>query len=449
MDIQQLRSSVAEKFPLFGPNKVQELVRLVFEIGRRDQLGFCDVLGSIPKDRVAFSSVKSFLERLRYPEAFARGIPVRESFAGLDIDPDAACDVSIQREIYPKEILIEKAVEGAALAQRMRQSFPKSRVEVIDRYKDLITGPRSSSASAIDFNRRCDQFFIVKEVYDHFKPCPCTPGVVSCGYHNANLGFGCPFECSYCFLQNYTNAPGIVFPANIEDLFSSFRSLTRRPVRVGSGETTDSLAFDHLTGFAPQVVEFFRSFPESRFEFKTKSDNIKGLLSVRGAANIVAAWSVNPQKIIDREEFFTASLARRLKAARACVEAGYRTAFHFDPVFYYTGWELDYADVVKSIFSVVPKESIAWISLGTLRMTVRQKKMIENRFPQNTILSAELITAQDGKVRYHDFVRENVYSVLLSLIREQAAGVPVYLCMETADLWRRLGIKLDPQWISR
>ena len=103
--------------------------------------------------------------------------------------------------------------------------------------------------------------------------------------------------------------------------------------------------------------------------------------------------------------------------------------------------------MIRDLFRKVPRDSMAWISLGSLRMTAQQKKMIENRFPFNTILLAEMITAQDGKVRYHDLVREKLYSRMLELIREQAPRVPVYLCMEPAAMWERLGITMGGPWL--
>ena len=439
MDVEQLKQTVTAKFAVFGPNKVQEIVRLVFEIARRDGTPVNDVLAVIDEERPSFARVKERLLRVRYPESYARGIPVRESFAALDIDPVEACAIKHPLRIYPQKILIERNVEHSPLADRVCRLFPESTVEIIGRYKDIAS---VSFCGPSAFNHRLERFFLVKEQYDHFKPCPCTPGVVSCGYHNAHFGFGCPFECSYCFLQHYTNAPGIVLPANIEDFFDVFARAATRPGRVGSGETTDSLALDHITGFAPRIVEFFRGYTDCSFEFKTKRDNIDGLLSVKAADNIVVAWSVNPQGVIEREEFYTASLSRRLVAAGRCAAAGYRTAFHFDPVFYYPGWQADYAGVIDDIFRAVPADSIAWISLGTLRMTIRQKKMIENRFPQNTILSAELLTAPDGKVRYQRFVREEVYRHLISLLRARSLHTPLYLCMEDAAMWRATGLKL-------
>ena len=434
VDMATLITAVDQQFPVFGANKRQEITRLVFEIARKEGSSIEHVLRQIPAGCKAYPALKSYLVSRRFPEAFARGEKISEVFAALSMD--AAHPMPLQRASRipsPRRVFMEKSVKDSDLAARVQRAFPQAAMQVIQSYKEYCSG---ISVDIPMYNRRTEDLFIVRESHDHFKPCPCSPGVVPCGYHNVNLGFGCPFECSYCFLQNYTNAPGIVIPANIDDFFEAFKQY-KPHVRVGSGETTDSLVYDDLTGFAARIVDFFRAYPQSTFEFKTKSDNIQGLLSVKAASNIVAGWSLNPQDVIDKEEHFTASLEDRLDAARRCAAHGYRVAFHFDPVIYSHGWEGAYADVIARMFKAVPAASIAWISVGTLRMTRTQKKTIENRFPGNTILDAELLTDLDGKLRYAQALRLDIYSKMMAWLDEKAdASTFIYLCMEMESVWK-------------
>ncbi|MBF0331728.1 MAG: hypothetical protein HQL17_07300 [Candidatus Omnitrophica bacterium] len=429
-----IQKKIASRFPAFGTNKCQEIGRLVSEISKREDGAVDGILTQIPVGCKAYPAVKDHLLKRRFPEASARGDKISEVFSSFEIDATHAVSLMrLSKVPAPKRIFIESAAEGSELAMRLRQKFASATTQIISSYKEF------SSRSAFDipsYNRRTDDLYIVHEKHDHFKACPCSPGVVPCGYHNVNLGFGCPFECSYCFLQNYTNAPGIVLPANLDDFLEAFKSY-KPNIRVGSGETTDSLVYDDLTGYAARIVEFFRSYPQSTFEFKTKSDNIHGLLSIDASPNIVVGWSLNPQDIIDREEYFTASLAQRLDAAHRCAAHGYRVAFHFDPVVYSPGWDAAYADVVERMFNAVPAQSIAWISVGTLRMTRQQKKTIENRFPKNKILDAELFTAEDGKLRYAKDVRLDIYRKMITWLDERAvSSTLIYLCMETESIWK-------------
>ncbi|NUO07648.1 MAG: hypothetical protein HUU08_03055 [Candidatus Brocadia sp.] len=155
------------------------------------------------------------------------------------------------------------------------------------------------------------------------------------------------------------------------------------------------------------------------------------MTSVPGARNIIVSWSLNPQKIV---EHFTAPLAKRLAAAQKCVAHGYQVAFHYDPIIYYPGCESDYEALIDMTFHAVGGGDVAWISLGILRMTPRLKKIMENRFPGNTILDEEFFTGHDGKLRYPQEVRRSLYKNMTSWIRRHCKGVPIYLCMEEKSM---------------
>jgi spore photoproduct lyase len=427
-----LKEKIFARFSFFGVNKQQELSRLVFEIALHEQVTPEAVLLSIPLEQRSFPRIKEAFVRRRFADLTARGILVDESFSMVDIDPANAVLLQPAPSFYPKRVYIEDDAKRSFLTDRAERLFPLAQFLSITSYKE---DAKARSLDIKAYNRRTEDLFIVHEKHDFYKKCPCSPGVVGCGYHNVNLGVGCPFECSYCFLQNYTNAHGIVLPANIEDFFAAFKDYDQG-VRVGSGELTDSLVFDHITEFSPRIVEFFRSHPKSVFEFKTKSVNIEKLLSVQGVSNIVVSWSLNPQVFIDREEHFTASLKDRLHAANRCARHGYRTAFHFDPIVPFKGWEEEYSKVIDLLFEYVPADSVAWISLGMLRMTQRQKKVIENRFPENTILSGEMLIGEDGKLRYHDSVRRDVYQKMLARLKKKCSkDTYIYLCMEPRSIW--------------
>ena len=54
-------------------------------------------------------------------------------------------------------------------------------------------------------------------------------------------------------------------------------------------------------------------------------------------------------------------------SASAVAAAGYRVAFHFDPMVLGTGWEAEYDQLVAELAAAVPAERVAWVSVGTLR----------------------------------------------------------------------------------
>ncbi len=413
--------------PQCGVNKRRELVRLVYEIAKRDKITPQEVLPA--QKNLSFESAKKQLLARRYPVTFKTTSKDRFYLPKLELNPDLEADLT-PRAFYPKTIYIESSVRDSELAARVRAAFPAADFKETDG-KTQVGSP--------NFSRRLDTLLIHREKYDFLKPCPCSCSAACCGYNLINLGFGCRFECEYCFLQQYQNLHAVLLPANLEEFLSKIdetpfrKGLFDRP-RIGSGEFTDSLVFDDLTRYSRQLVPFFRKRPHLQFEFKTKSVNIGGLLEAGGCENVVVSWSVNSAKITDTAEHFTPALSARLAAACEAAKAGYRLGFHFDPVIIYDGWQADYARTVQEMADTLPKEKVAWISVGTLRFSRELKKMIENRFPQNTILDGEFLLDFDGKMRYSDLQRKEVYQFLLPLLRKIFPHAQVYLCMEDPKL---------------
>ncbi|MFH1856016.1 MAG: spore photoproduct lyase family protein [Candidatus Omnitrophota bacterium] len=440
-DISEIKKYVEENFRDFGVNKKQETERLLYEIAKREKIDFKKVAGDLSEEAVDFWQIKKYLLERRFPAAVKSAPNANYYLPALDIKKD--CEVKITGgEINPKRVYIEEAVSQSYLAKKIKAKFQDAEFINIPSLKQHI---KSKKFDLKDYNERRDNFFIVKEKYDFFKKCPCTKGALSCGYHIFNLGSGCIFECTYCYLQDYINAPGIILPANIEDFFASFDKYNCK-MRLGTGEFADSLALDDITGFSPLLVEFFSRHPQCVFELKTKSNNVDTLLGADAVKNVVVAWSLNPEKIIGENEFYSANLTGRLEAARKCVDKGFDVAFHFDPIVYYEGWERDYEDVVNLLFDKIEARRVRWISLGTFRFYRGLKKVIENRFPASNILDGELFPGYDGKMRYAENVRLDIYKKMLGWIRKRAKDVFVYLCMENKDICGECGsakIKTD------
>lgn len=436
--VKEIENYVEKNFPPFGVNKKREIVRLIFEIVKRENIPFDKLISEIENN--GYKKVKKFLVNRRYPN-FNNDHNLRLYLPEIKIDRDLEFLPQGSFKFNPKTIYVEQEAEGSYLVKRFKEFFPEAKIV---KFYSLRNYVREKEFGIADYNRRRGNIFLVKEKKDFYKKCPCTKKAVYCGYYIFNLGLGCIYECVYCYLQHYlNNSPGIIIPTNISDFFEKFpqefsHSSVFKNVRLGSGEFGDSLALDEITEWSLELIDFFRKRKEFFFEFKTKSKNINNLLKIKPEKNIIVSWSLNPQNIVDSLEFYTASLKERLSSARACTEHGFRVGIHLDPVIYYKKWEDDYSDLVNLIFETIPKEKIAWMSIGTLRLIPELKKIIENRFPENKILDEELFLDFDNKLRYHPNLRIMIYKKIYSWIRKRTKTVPLYLCMENKEVWREV-----------
>jgi spore photoproduct lyase len=273
------------------------------------------------------------------------------------------------------------------------------------------------------------------------KPCPGTKEYRCCGYQVLATGFNCPMDCVYCILQAYLNRPWMSAFINIADLGAELsRELARaRPLRVGSGEFSDSLALDRLTHLSRFLVPLFADHKNAVLELKTKSAVIENLAGLDHKGQSVIAWSLNSPEIMRREELRTASLAERLAAAKKCADWGYRLAFHFDPLIFHDGWQEGYSQTIAALFKAVPARAIAWISLGALRYLPSLKEIALARFPQSAIYRHEFIDALDGKRRYFRPRRVELYKFVYRQLQKCASpDTCIYFCMESDEIWHEV-----------
>lgn len=277
----------------------------------------------------------------------------------------------------------------------------------------------------------------------YFKPCPATNEYECCDYQVLNIGTQCPIDCVYCILQAYLKSPYITAFVNIDKMFEELDTALRREpdrfFRIGTGEFTDSLALERITGLSGKLISFLSGYDNVILELKTKSGFISPLENIDHHGRTILSWSLNSPEIIVHEEIRAASLQQRLDAAKRAVELGYHLSFHFDPIIYHERWREGYGKTIDMLFAAVPKESIVWISLGALRYLPSLKSIATSRFPKSHVFYHEFITGLDGKQRYFRGEREELYRFMVSALQKKMdPGTCLYFCMESNEIWSEI-----------
>jgi spore photoproduct lyase len=335
-------------------------------------------------------------------------------------------------------VYIDTLAEDSKLARRLREIFLPRQISTVDGAVPFSTrGP----LSAEEFDRSKRNIFVTPFKGQFFKRCPgARPGLACCNYFVLNWGLQCNMNCSYCYLQSFINTPALTLYSNLDDALEELKSfapsMKDQPLRVGTGETVDSLSLDPLTLFSHDLIAFFRDYPKWNLEFKTKSAGVGQFLDCDHAGNVIVSWSINPQTVITAEEHGTASLDERLHAAEMCRARGYKIAFHIDPMIWHPGWRESYGTLAKEITKRFAPSDMPYISVGALRFQPEQRHMMRERFGGGSwITQAEVFKSSDGKLRYHQSVRSEMFQFLNDAFRSQSSQWNLFLCMETPDTW--------------
>ncbi|MCB0359433.1 MAG: hypothetical protein KDD44_07345 [Bdellovibrionales bacterium] len=353
---------------------------------------------------------------------------------------------TISPPAWPNSLIVcENATEDRLTKRVMERLQGKAEISIVPNDDDPFSAERAPELETAERIRLGKRTLVLKRnLGSWFEHCPASAGnQVCCNLWVANLGEGCPMDCTYCYLQSYLQRnPTSKLFTNLKDLLGLLEQKSGadpgRLFRVGIGEAIDSLIWEELTDLSTELVPFFGRHPNLLLELKSKHDYVDNLVAMKDEhrGRTVVSWSMNAREVSDADERGTASLERRLAAAERCVAAGYRVGFHFDPLVYFDGCVEGYREVISEIFRALPWQSVAWVSIGTLRYRKEMKEMMRARFPQSRLPFGEHVLGDDQKLHYVQPLRLRLIRGVWEALREVSSSLPVYMCMETAAAWR-------------
>lgn len=332
-----------------------------------------------------------------------------------------------------KKLFIDTTVAHAPEARAFAQQLNLS-PQIIDG-PDEVYGTVNAAEDPI--RRGKEILYITRNKGAFVRSCPGTREYTCCGYKILHIGTYCTMDCAYCILQSYFHPPVLQYFVNHERMVAELEATfaLNEISRIGTGEFTDSMIWEWWTPLSQRLVPLFARQTRAVLELKTKSTAIHHLADLDHNRKTITAWSLNTPRVIADAERATASLDARLRAAAQCQGWGYPLAFHFDPMVIYEGCESEYESVVDKLFEAVAGSQIVWISLGSFRFMPALKPIVQQRFPKTKIIYGEFVSGLDGKMRYFQPLRTELYRRVAQRIHKHDPSVLVYFCMEDRSVW--------------
>ena len=256
-----------------------------------------------------------------------------------------------------------------------------------------------------------------------------------CNLQTLDAVKNCGFACSYCSIQSFYTEGKIVFQKDFAKKLKNLDIDRNRIYHIGTGQSSDSLMWGNKYGLLDALFEFAERYPNVILELKTKSDTISYLKNHKIPGNILVTWSLNTDTVIKAEEHLTASLERRLAAARAVADSGALVGFHFHPMVFYNKWEEEYREIFSAIQRDFTPEETVLISIGTLTFIKPVIRELRKQKIRSKILQMPLEDAS-GKFSYPLDIKRNMFKTLYdSFSSEWKEKVFFYMCMEEKSLW--------------
>ena len=304
-------------------------------------------------------------------------------------------------------IYIEENIVQHPRVIEIMTRFPQARKIICGRYGEVFN-PKAQNFRL----QKQKPALILAEKYKNFTmPVPSGYGIgASRNFYFSHM-LNCLYDCRYCFLQGMYQSANYVLFINYEDFQDEIKQrcaeTPTEPVHFFSGYDCDSLALEPVTGFAEQFLPIFEAIPNAWLELRTKSTQVRSLLSREAFPRCIVAFSLNPDEIATKVEAKAPSLERRLDALLKLQAHGWQIGLRFDPMIYQLGYQQQYQHLFEQVFSVIKLESLHSVSLGAFRLPEKYFKKVHKLFPDEKLFVSPLENNQ-GMISYKEALEQEM-----------------------------------------
>lgn len=271
-----------------------------------------------------------------------------------------------------------------------------------------------------------------------------TPSDIGCGrFWELRWAYGCPLNCSYCFLRGTTRGkmkPQFVRVEHVlAALDEAFQNIST-PSILNAGELSDALMNPAIMD---QIVDKFEEQNKHKIYLLTKFGvrNIQFLID-KPRKQVICGWSINAPFVAGKWEKGAPSPNERIEAARLACTNGYDTRVRIDPIFPVKDWMLHYGNLVDRILESFTPDRII---LGTPRglwKTIKYAK--EAGVDTSWTWCFKEDTSWGKKIAFEE--RKEIYQFLIDKLN--FSGYPsskVSICKETVEMLDELGLHYLPK----
>jgi spore photoproduct lyase len=248
--------------------------------------------------------------------------------------------------------------------------------------------------------------------------------------------YGCPYDCSWCYLKGTFRfhpegkKPVIKDYEKIELHTKIFLEECKIPEILNTGEIADSLMGENTEKpFSKFIIPIFETQKRHKVLFLTKSSNIKNLLELESHNQVIMSFSLNAIPVADKWEK-APKVVKRLEAAQKLYEKNFEIRIRIDPMVPIEGWEKYYLHLIDLILEKFIPERITLGSLRGLQSTING--CTDKSWIKYLSESSNWGRKINKKLRYQ------MYSKLIEYLNAKYNYKNVALCKETLEIWKML-----------
>ena len=269
-------------------------------------------------------------------------------------------------------IYVERRIRNHPRTEQILLRFPQAQIVEIEHYKDVFNrhgqdGVRQHQAQALILAEKTDHFF--------YEGAPVCQDFGNTNFYYCSTMMNCIYDCSYCYLKGMYPSGHMVLFVNIEDYLEELDHILKtQNMYVCISYDADLLAMEAVTGYVRLWSAYAAKHENLKLEIRTKCAG-HAMWDLPCLSNVIYAFTLSPQKMIDAFEKETPSAFARIVCAAEGLKKGFPVRLCFDPMLYLPSWKTDYLQLLSQIDRIFGDrmlhdgwEKLVDVSVGTFRL---------------------------------------------------------------------------------
>ncbi|MEI3401062.1 MAG: spore photoproduct lyase family protein [Clostridia bacterium] len=306
----------------------------------------------------------------------------------------------------PKALYCEKEIENYNLGRELLEKYADVPKIIIDNHNNIEEMRKKQNSEFPDMKRNL--IIGVRKTHKF------VPNHKTSDFLVSYTSSGCTAMCMYCYLVcNYNKCAYLRLFVNREEMLNKIIKTSQnseKDLTFEIGSNSDLVLENTITNNLVWTIENFADTKKGYLTFPTKFDMIDDILQLKHNRKITIRMSVNPEEIINKVEFGTSRLQKRIQAINKLVEADYLIGILIAPVIFVENWKELYSGLIKYLSeNLSPKaKKEAFFEIIFMTYSYVHRAINTEAFPNAIDLyNKELMTGRGkGKYMYKEYARK-------------------------------------------
>ena len=318
----------------------------------------------------------------------------------------------------PDAIFFEKNIEEYELGRLLLEKYKDIPKTIIENHNNIeeLRKKQNSEFSKMKKNliigtRKTHKYVENHKVSDYLVP-----------YTSS----GCTAMCLYCYLVcNYNKCSYLRLFVNREQMLEKIiktANNSEKDLTFEIGSNSDLILENTITNNLNWTIENFKNSKKGKLTFPTNFDMVDSILNLEHKNKIIVRMSLNPVELINKIEFGTSRLDKRIEALNKLAEAGYEIGILIAPIILVENWEVLYEKLFKQMKEKLSKKVKQKAFFELIFMTYSYiHRMINNEAFPNAIklYNTDLMTGRGkGKYTYKKEIRKYAEKIILEKLKK-------------------------------